>query len=109
MGPNECDCDHMCAGHPQCMAIWVYDKDQCWYTCTGAAAPPTDTPVKRSLDIEINLSVKEATLASIASFIAARVEGELLVPASRLDEKITFSAKKLTLREAVTKLGLVAR
>jgi hypothetical protein len=112
VGSNECDCDHLCAGRPGCIAIWVDDKGECWLVCPGRGVAPESPQgkiVKRPLDTKINLSVKEATLASIASFIAARCEGELLIPASRLDEAITLTAKNLTLRAAAAKLGLVVR
>jgi hypothetical protein len=106
-----CSCAENCPHSAHCIAIWVYDKGECWVLCDKdeASSPSNKEISKPRIDSEVDIEIKAVPLARVAEFLSGRFQSDLLVPASRLHEPIHFVAKKTALGSVLQKIGLVAR
>jgi hypothetical protein len=106
-----CSCAENCPHSAHCIAIYVYEKGQCWVLCDkDEASSPSSTEVsKQRIDSEVDIEIKAVPLSRVAEFLSGRFQGDLLVPASRLHEPIDFVAKKTAIESVLPRIGLVAR
>ena len=103
---DTCSCDSQCPLATDCTCIEIIlasGVSHCFCECQSIVV----TPMVVAADSQINLDVRDATLQKVAGFINQFTDQELLIPVSRLYEKVTLTVSRTTLTQAVSELGLV--
>lgn len=104
---ENCNCDDRCPGSPECCCIWYEHLAAC--VCTCAASPVVEMAGRVEFDARVHVTARDIPLGRLARQLGETCVAELLVPARRIDEKVSLEAQWLTMGELVEQLGLVAR
>jgi hypothetical protein len=105
---DNCTCENICPDSPDCTCIWFENIQACVCSCAGAP-PPHLLKVKAAMDSKVNVTSRNAKLGKFARFLSEVCEAEILIPAARLDEKLSLYEKGVTIGEVARKVGLVVR
>jgi hypothetical protein len=104
-----CTCEALCPNADHCIAIYIYDEDECWILCEPDPGPGDRGEGRAALDTRVAVDTRGTTLAQAAQFLAEHCEVELLAPAERLGEVVDLSARDTTLGAVIEAAGLVVR
>lgn len=97
-------CRIVCSGG--CGCIYVYDEDVCTCECYDEVGPTTNAI---GLKAVVNVTVIGLPLAQIGARFDRLLTREVLVPASRANEKVTLTLKRVPIATALDKFGLTSR
>jgi hypothetical protein len=103
MAQEDCNCDYGCIGQ-SCICIYDYETGICYVACGPPITVEADEVVP--LDRTVNIDTRNTDLASLAEFINAVSEADLLIRVADIRKPITMRMKGVPLREVVDSAGL---
>ena len=105
---TSCNCDNECPLATDCTCIEFIltpTVGHCVCDCQSIVVP---LPViEAPEDVRINLDVKGAELYRVAAFVNKFTDKELLIPASRVRDRMTLSLEDVSFTDITEQLGLV--
>jgi hypothetical protein len=106
--PGLCTVEYACGPGGTGIAIWVYEKGECWVMCHGAFAPiPLAERPHLSLETRVSVQVMDVDRVQLGEYLAQLCETELFIPVAAASEKVTLSIEDTTLGDAIARAGLV--
>ncbi len=99
------DCRIHCPGG--CGCIYVHETDECICKCYNGE--PTDNVKEYSLGNLISISVAGLQLGQVGAHLDGLLAREVLVPASRVHEKVNLRVKRASFSKVIRTLGLSTR
>ena len=89
-----------------CGCVYEYDRDACTCECFGEE---TGGGAKLSLNALVDVCVSGLPLGQFAAQLDRMLAREVLVPASRLNEKVKLRLKRVPMSTAIKELGLTTK
>jgi hypothetical protein len=105
---GNCTCDNICPGSPDCTCIWYEHLAACVCSCAPTSVVE-ELDEKVDLYARIHVTARDMPLWRLAQQLSSTCDAELLVPAGRIDEKVSLAPQWLTMGALIEKVGLVAR
>jgi hypothetical protein len=86
---------------------YVDDSDAPVYLHLGLSESAAQR--RLTLDAEVDLCVKDATVGDVGALLASLCLADLVIPARRVQEKLSMSTERVALRRALEQVGLLVR
>ena len=89
-----------------CGCVYEYETDTCFCECFGDENPVDG---KLSLNALVDVSISGLPLGQFAAHLDRMLAREVLMPASRVNEKVKLRLRRVPVSAAIKHLGLTTR
>lgn len=108
------DCTVDCSGGCICVADADIPHD-CYCDCTDPPMKPAGKKITQKKKLKIksgakyNVCARNVPITKVAQFLDKSLPNRILVPANKLNKKVTLSLKRKTFKQIVISSGLIIK